>query len=81
MMWLVLHCRVGKAVGVARTVGDINHRYPRAGSPYQGRQPFSAFGGDGMAQEDEIEITILELKDRFSYRACGRDEISGSLPD
>jgi len=73
--------RVRKTVAAAGRVRDADHRYPRARGSNQEREPLSAFGGDGMAQEDQIEVTLMELGDSLSDGVCGRDVVSGRLPD
>ena len=72
---------VRKGVVAAGRVRDAHQRYLRAGRANYERQLFSAFGGKGMAQENQIEIAVPELNDRLSDRPRGYYVASSRLPE
>ena len=63
--------RVRKAVVAAGRVRDAHHGDLRAGKANQERHLFPAFDGNGMAQENQIEIAVPELNDSLSDRPRG----------
>jgi hypothetical protein len=78
---LILDGRVRKAVVTARRVRHANHRYPITGSSNQECHSFLVFDGDGIAQKDQIEISVPELDDRLSDGPGGGDVASSRLPN
>src|ERR1035437_2491379 len=62
-------------------MGDANHRSLCTGRSDQGGEPLSGFGRNGMAQEDQVEITPPEVLNRLLYRPCCCDEAFSSSPD
>ena len=50
------------------------------GSDQEG-ESLPAFGGNGVIQEDQIEVTTAEVIDCVSYRPHLGDEVSIRLPD
>jgi hypothetical protein len=53
------------------TIGDPGAQLSNGAS-----EALAISGGEGMAEDDDIEITIFEKKDRFFNRDCGYDGIA-----
>src|SRR5260370_30181917 len=79
-VWLILNCQRCDVVSTTGWVRDADHRYERSGRSNQRGHSLSVCEGDGMVQEDQVEVAALELVHRLYHRPRPSDEASGRSP-